>query len=103
VSASAKQYLRAVLEGEAERVRTAAQGSRNNALNLASYLLGQLVGSGEIAEQEARSVLEEAASVHLSVDGFNEREMHQTIRSGLTAGMRKPRYLTRQPRRGADA
>ena len=97
------RYVQAILQGEAERVRTARSGSRNNALNIAAYLLGQLVGSGEIRQQEAVSVLQAAASVHIGIEHFTEREMHRTITSGLTAGLRRPRYLTRQARRGADA
>jgi hypothetical protein len=65
--------------------------------------LGQLVGGGEISQRQAWSVLQLAASGHIGVDGFSEQEMRATIRSGLTAGIRRPRYLTRQPRRGADA
>ena len=96
-------YIRAVLNGEAERVRTAPPGSRNSTLNLAAFLLGQLVGAGRVPEQKASHVLEDAAAAHVGVQGFTEREMRATIRSGLTAGIRRPRYLTRPPRRGADA
>jgi hypothetical protein len=102
VSTSTNHYLRAIVVGESERVRTAKAGARNNALNTAAYLLGQLVGSGEISQQEAWRVLQEASAVHLGVRRFTEREMRATIKSGLTAGIRRPRYLTRQPRRGAE-
>jgi hypothetical protein len=39
-------YLRAILEGEVERVRSARPGSRNHALNTAAFIMGQFVGSG---------------------------------------------------------
>jgi hypothetical protein len=81
--------LRAVLEGEAERVRTAAPGSRNNELNIAAYLLGQLAGSGRITERDAWDILQAAARKHVGTQGFTESEMKRTIQSGLTAGMQK--------------
>jgi hypothetical protein len=99
----ADHYLAAILQGETARVRTAPPGARNNALNVAAYLLGQLVGSGAISEADARFVLQEAASVHVGVSGFTEQEMHRTITSGLTAGVRCPRYLTPRSGRGAYA
>jgi hypothetical protein len=46
------RYVRAILDGEAERVRTAAPGSRNNALNIAAFVLGQLVGGAELLEEK---------------------------------------------------
>jgi hypothetical protein len=83
------RYLRAVLEGEAERVRTAAPGCRNNELNIAAYLLGQLAGSGRITERDAWDILQAAARKHVGTQGFTESEMKRTIQSGLTAGMHK--------------
>jgi hypothetical protein len=84
-------YLRAILHGEAERVRTAAPGSRNSALNIASFLLGQLVGHGRITEHDVWDTLRTAARKHIGIQGFTESEMDRTIRSGLTAGVRKGR------------
>lgn len=83
------RYVRAILEGEAERVRTAAPGSRNSALNIASFLLGQLVGHGRITEHDVWDTLRTAARKHIGIQGFTESEMDRTIRSGLTAGVRK--------------
>lgn len=37
-------YLRAIMDDHAERVRVAPSGSRNNTLNIAAFVLGQLVG-----------------------------------------------------------
>jgi hypothetical protein len=80
--------VRAILEREMRRVRTAPVGSRNGALNTAAFLIGKLVGSGRITEVVAWNVLETAAHGHLRVQGFARREVNQTIRSGLTAGIR---------------
>jgi hypothetical protein len=84
-------YIRAALEGEAERVRAAAVGSRNDTLNLSAFLLGQLVGAGRLPEQEAWHALQTAAAGFVGVQGFTELEMHQTIKSGLAGGARKRR------------
>jgi hypothetical protein len=86
-------YVRAILEGEAERVRTATPGSRNNAFNTAAFIMGQLVGSGEITEQHAWSLLRSAGRLHIGVKGFTEDELERTTKSGLTAGMRRPRSI----------
>jgi hypothetical protein len=72
-------------------IRTAATGSRKSTLNLAAFLLGQIVGAGRVPERVAWHVLQEAASVHVGVRDFTEREMLRTIHSGLTAGARKSR------------
>jgi hypothetical protein len=87
------KYLRAILEGEAERVRTAPVGSRNNALNIAAFILGQLVGGAELSEQEARAILSRAVRTHLGIVGFSPNEAERTITSGLIAGAKYPRRV----------
>ena len=86
-------YLRAILEGEVERARSATPGARNHALNTAAFTLGQLVGSGEITEEHAWSLLRTAGRLHVGVHGFTENELERTAKSGLTAGMRRPRSI----------
>jgi hypothetical protein len=78
-------------------VTEAATGGRNNALNTAAaFILGQLIAGGELRADEAWCVLRGAASRHVGIRGFTEGEMVKTIRSGITAGMRSPRSLTRE-------
>jgi hypothetical protein len=89
-----EHYLRAILEGEAERVRTAPVGFRNSAVNVAAFILGQLVGGAELSECEARAILWQAVRLHLGVDGFNTTEAELTITSGLTAGALRPRSVS---------
>jgi hypothetical protein len=84
-------YVRAILEGEAERVRAAAPGTRNNALNIAAFLLGRLVGNKTITERAAWNLLRTAAWNHIGTQGFTESEINRTIRSGLAAGIGRPR------------
>jgi Bifunctional DNA primase/polymerase, N-terminal len=86
-------YLRAISYREAQRVRTAAPGLRNNALNVAAFILGQLVGGAELSESEARTILWQAVRLHLGVDGVNTTEAERTITSGLTAGTLRPRLV----------
>jgi Bifunctional DNA primase/polymerase, N-terminal len=88
------QYMTAILEEETERVRSAEPGGRNHAVNTAAFIMGQLVGSGHITEEHAWSLLRSAGRHHVGVEGFTEDELEITARSGLTAGMRRPRWIT---------
>jgi hypothetical protein len=90
----ASHYVRAILDGEVERVRSAKPGGRNHALNTAAFIMGQLVGSGEITEEHAWSLLCNAARLHIGVVGFTQDELEQTTKSGLTAGIQKPRRIS---------
>lgn len=91
-------YLQAALHAEVERVATAQPGGRNHALNKAAYNLGRLTGSGALPEHLAREALSQAASVHYSPgrSGLSLREANATITSGLSAGARRPRTITRK-------
>jgi Bifunctional DNA primase/polymerase, N-terminal len=80
--------VKAILEREVERVRTATPGSRNSALNIAAFVLGKLVGIGKITERDAWKILQAAAHSHIGHHGFTESEMNRTICSGLSAGIR---------------
>ncbi|MGW4682914.1 bifunctional DNA primase/polymerase [Micromonospora taraxaci] len=82
-------YVRAALAREADRVTTAPAGERNRALYIAAVALGQLVAGGSLADDDARSVLEQAGVTA----GLSCAEAYRTIRSGLTAGARRPRQV----------
>jgi hypothetical protein len=71
----------------AELVRT-PEGNRNNALNTSAFRMGQIVGGGHLDENKAVAALKQAA---LQM-GLEAREIHATIRSGLTAGRSNPRH-----------
>ncbi|MEV6811809.1 bifunctional DNA primase/polymerase [Micromonospora sp. NPDC051296] len=82
-------YVRAAIAREVDRVTTAAPGERNRTLYVAAVALGQLVAGGALTEDDAQSVLEQAG-----VDaGLRTVEAFRTIRSGLTAGARRPRQV----------
>lgn len=82
------RWAQAALAAECASVRHAAAG-RNDTLNRAAFKMGQLVGAGKLDRLTAERELE-AAAAHLSAtDG--ERATLATIKSGLDAGVEKPR------------
>jgi len=91
-------YARAALEQEVEAVRTAQEGTRNDALNRAAYNLGQLVGGGLLDEGEVRAALTTAAEAC----GLGGAEIAATIASGLTKGAAQPRTGPRERPRYTD-
>ena len=80
-------WARAALEREADDVRRAPIGARNEALNRAAYALGQIVAAGHLAEGEVVRALGDAALAA----GLSPAEILPTIRSGLQAGSSHPR------------
>lgn len=80
-------WARAALDGEANAVRHALVGSRNQTLNRAAFCLGQIVATGALDATVVETVLVESA-LHV---GLGEREARRTLRSGLDAGMTHPR------------
>jgi hypothetical protein len=82
-------YIKSAFEREISRVALAGPGSRNNALNTAAFSIGQLVGTHAIGRGEAERQLSEAAR---SV-GLGDHEIAASLKSGLDAGILKPRVL----------
>ncbi|MFF0860920.1 YfjI family protein [Nonomuraea sp. NPDC003560] len=85
-------YAQTALQREADAVRTAAEGTRNDALNRAAFSLGQLVAGGELSEHDVVAALTAAARQA----GLDEREIAPTVRSGMSKGMLNPRTAPRQ-------
>jgi hypothetical protein len=85
-----RRYGGAALARESELVRNAEVGGRNRTLNRAAFCLGQLVAEGAIDRLAAESALLEAA-----LDcGLGPNEARATIRSGIEAGLERPRTTT---------
>ena len=82
-------YATAALRAEVEHVLKAEPGSRNHTLNAAAYSLGQLVGAGMLPDEMTAAALARAARAA----GLEDREIRATVRSGLTAGARRPRAV----------
>jgi hypothetical protein len=77
----------AALRDEARLVATALPGTRNDTLNRAAFSLGQLVGADLLPQLAVISTLASAAERA----GLPADEASRTLRSGMTAGMRRPR------------
>jgi Bifunctional DNA primase/polymerase, N-terminal len=92
-AADAGRYGRAALQRETRRVAQAPRGQRNDTLNRAAFALGQLTAAGLLPAALVRAELFDAARrAGLDRDpGCGPRGIDRTIRSGLTAGARKPR------------
>lgn len=81
-------WARAALERELAAVASACEGSRNQTLNRAAFSLGQIVGGGGLDPDEVTGLLLERAAA----SGLGAREAETTVASGLSAGVRHPRY-----------
>ncbi|MEE8214758.1 MAG: bifunctional DNA primase/polymerase [Alphaproteobacteria bacterium] len=82
-------YAEAALEREAEAVANATEGTRNHTLTKAAHALGQFVGSGALSAERVESELTRAA-LHA---GLDPGETRNSIASGLSAGVAKPREV----------
>jgi hypothetical protein len=91
----ASAYVRAIVEGEVHDVATARTGTRHRRLLKAARTLGQLIGGGELAEDDARAALFDAAAGHIGADGFTADELARTIDDGISYGAGLPRRIRR--------
>jgi hypothetical protein len=82
-------YARTALKREIGRVAAARAGTRNDTLNRAAYSLGTLVGGGMLPQPDVEAELTRAAQSA----GLEAREIAATLRSGLNAGIARPRRL----------
>jgi hypothetical protein len=89
--AGGRGYVATALRGELEKVATAPQGQRSEAINSAAYYLGQLVGAGLLDRDAVHAAITEAAA-SAGVDP-HERKAQNTIERGIEAGMRRPRVI----------
>jgi hypothetical protein len=85
------RYALAAFEDEVARVRSAAVGCRNDRLNAAAFALGQLLGAGLL---DGGVVIDRLLSAALSA-GLSDSEARATIKSGLKAGIARPREAPR--------
>lgn len=80
-------YVTRALRGEVDRVLNAPRGHRNHTLNQAAFAVGTLVGAGVLPKHLAEDALTNAA---LQI-GLEPDETEATVRSGIQAGIRRPR------------
>ncbi|GAA2810141.1 hypothetical protein GCM10010441_38490 [Kitasatospora paracochleata] len=75
-------YVRAAVTGEAEKVATAGEGTRNHQLFASAAALGRLVAAGTLPETDAVDALLSAGQGN----GLGEAECRRTIAKGLARG-----------------
>jgi hypothetical protein len=80
-------YAVAALRDETRLVATARPGTRNDTLNRTAFSPGQLAAAGLLPPLSVISALADAAERA----GLPMGEARRTIRSGMTAGVRRPR------------
>ena len=86
-SAQGRAYSLAAFREETRRVAAAQPGTRNDTLNRAAFSLGQLVAARLLPPLPVMTALADAAARA----GLPGDEAWRTIRSGITAGAKKPR------------
>lgn len=80
-------WAQRAFDQEISILRSVASGQRNSQLNRSAFNLGQIVGANLLARQEVIDALTRTAVVI----GLDEEEIAPTIKSGLEAGIKKPR------------
>jgi hypothetical protein len=86
-------YALTAMQLELSALCAAGNGNRNNTLNRAAFNLGTLVGGGHLDRAEVEAALRSAA---VSA-GLESGEIEATIRSGLDAGIQRPRRIKEKP------
>jgi Bifunctional DNA primase/polymerase, N-terminal len=79
---ASRAYIRAAFDAELETVRTAPEGRRNDALNIAVLKVSRFVGEGKLPTSQ----VVESFRVAALQAGLGGPEIDATIRSALTAG-----------------
>jgi hypothetical protein len=82
------QYTRKALDDECDAITYARDGDQNNAINVAAFNVGTLVGAGALSEHEARDALLDACRAGNHPEG----RARPTVESGLRAGISQPRH-----------
>jgi putative DNA primase/helicase len=88
------QYAAQAKKGEHYALATCPKGSRNEQVNISALKLGSLGAHGFITEDEAFTLLQDAAVAcgYIAEDGF--MAFRASFRSGWNAGLQHPRDLT---------
>ena len=80
------KYVQSAIRNECDAVKSASEGTRNNALNISAFSLAQFVPLNLLTEDEIEVIL-------LQATDLPEAEAIRTIRSGIQAGREKPRVI----------
>jgi P4 family phage/plasmid primase-like protien len=90
-------YARATMKNIEREVQTAAKGTRNNTINAACFVAGQLIGGGQLSYKEAKAIIQSAAKKNYgaSFDAEKEAKVDKVMREfggGFEFGAMNPRY-----------
>lgn len=88
-----QNYAKTALERECSNIQRTQPGNRNTTLNAAAFRIGQLVGANLITFEHVHQELLSAAIE----SGLPRSEAIATIKSGLEAGVKKPRDTNTAP------
>ncbi|MEU2086770.1 bifunctional DNA primase/polymerase [Streptomyces albus] len=92
-----QRWAAGILRSECDELAAMTEpGGRNNRLNLAAYRAGQLVGAGLLDQAVAEEQLTEAARA-CGLGADTPHEIERTLRSGMTAGLSRPRRMATAP------
>ncbi|WP_331719490.1 bifunctional DNA primase/polymerase [Streptomyces xanthophaeus] len=89
-----QRWAAGILRSECDELAALKQavGSRNARLNLAAFRAGQLVAAGLLDQAEAEDQLT-AAALEAGLNDKSPYEVEKTLRSGMTAGLSRPRQM----------
>ena len=85
-----KEYIDKIFQEEIEIVSSAQPGNRNNQLNVSAFKLGTLVGAGALSKDVVEEALLQSCEQNGLVKEGRDGIMN-TIKSGIDAGLQKPR------------
>jgi hypothetical protein len=92
-SAADTPYGLAALRSEADEVRSAVEGTRNDRLNRAWFAAGRLVAGQQLTVETARAALHEAALA----SGLDQREIASVLRDDETSALLQGAASPRSP------
>lgn len=93
-----QRYVRSAVRREVQAVQYAPDGSRNDTLNRAAFVLARLMADPESGLNRAyvEAQLESAAATLATTDGIGS--VRATIKSGIDAGLLSPRTIRNELR-----
>jgi predicted P-loop ATPase len=84
-----------------DEVASAPEGTRNDALNKASYRLGQYIGAGELSDEQATETMLAACESNGSLEDDGKGQCLATIKSGIRGGIEDPVKTSAEMFKGA--
>lgn len=92
-------YGESALRDECKKIETSTPGNQETTLNTSAFVIGQLVGGGEINESMARAALVQSGMV-IARD-WTVVDVSEKVERALSAGMNSPRSAPERPDRSS--